>query len=67
MEKENLCFKYKKDLEREMKKNKSLQEDIRDYEDKVLKWLIPQAEKGEKNPSSIVEAPKSKRIKIEDD
>ncbi len=65
--KEDLCSMYKEDLEREIKKNKSLQEDIRDYEDKVLQGLIPSVEKDGKSPSSIAEAPKSKRIKIEDE
>ncbi len=32
-----------------------------------MKGLIPQAEKGAKSPSSSAEAPKSKRVKIEDD
>jgi hypothetical protein len=48
-----------------MKKNESFQEEIRDYEEMVMNGLIPSAEKGGKNPSSIAEAPKSKRIKIE--
>jgi hypothetical protein len=64
--KEDLCFGYKEDLEREVKKSRSLQEDIRDYEDKLLQGLIPPVEKGGKSPSSIAEAPKSKRINIED-
>jgi hypothetical protein len=34
--KEELCSVYKENLEREIKKNKSLQEDIRDYEELVL-------------------------------
>ncbi len=65
--KEDLCTMYKQDLESALAKNKSLQKDIRDYEDKVLKGLIPQAEKGGKSPSSENEAPMSKRIKIEDE
>ncbi len=32
-----------------------------------MQGLIPPVEKGEKNPSSIAEAPKSKRMKIEDE
>jgi hypothetical protein len=66
-EKEDLCSKYKKKLELVMKKNESFQEEIRDYEEMVTNGLIPSAEKGEKNPSRIAEAPKSKRIKIEDE
>jgi hypothetical protein len=54
-QKEDLCSKYKKELESEMKKNKFFQEEIRDYEEKVMHGLIPP------------EAPKSKRIKIEDE
>jgi hypothetical protein len=65
--KEDLCTMYKQDLESALEKNKSFQKDIRDYEDKVLKGLIPQAEKGEKSPNSEVEASMSKRIKIEDE
>ncbi len=61
--KEDLCSVYKEDLEREIKKNKSLQE--RDYEELVLQGSVPPVEKGGKSPSSIVEAPESKRIKIE--
>jgi hypothetical protein len=34
---------------------------------KVLKGLIPQAEKGAESPNKDVEAPMSKRIKIEDE
>ncbi len=59
--KDDLCTMYKQDLESALEKNKSLQKDIRDYEDKVLKGLIPQAEKGEKNPNNEVEAPMSKK------
>jgi hypothetical protein len=58
---------HKEDLESALEKNKSLQKDIRDYEDKVLKWLISQSEKGAKNPNNDVEAPMSKSIKIEDE
>ena len=63
--KEDLCSSYLKELESEVKKNRSLREEIRDYEDKVMNGLIPPIEKGARNPSSIEEAPKSKRIKIE--
>ncbi len=63
--KENRCSVYKENLEREIRKNKSLQEGIRDYEELVLQGSIPPVEKGGKSPSSIEEAPKSKRIKVE--
>jgi hypothetical protein len=44
-----------------------LQKNIRDYDDKVLKGVIPPFEKGGKSPGSSTEASKSKRPKIEDD
>ena len=52
-EKEALCNKYKRDLERALRKNEALEKEKRDFEDQVMSGVVPQVNTDSVRPDSV--------------
>jgi hypothetical protein len=67
-EREALCNKYKRDLDRALRKNEALEKEKKDFEDQVMSGVVPQIEINSGRPQSVDSSPElhaHKRPKID--
>ena len=56
-EKEALCNRYKRDLERALRKNQTLEKEKQDIEDQVMSGVVPQVDTYSARPESVDSSP----------
>ncbi len=62
-DKEDLCKKYKRDLERERNKNKALEREMKDFEDRLMVGDIPKVNASTVGRDSVDSSPETRSFK----
>ncbi len=62
-DKEDLCKKYKRDLERERNKNKALERAMKDFEDRLMVGDIPKVNASAVGRESVESSPEARSFK----
>ena len=63
LEKEFLCNKYKRDLERALRKNVALEKEKKDFEDQIMLGVVPQINSTSAKPDSVDSSPELQQHK----
>jgi hypothetical protein len=56
-EKERLCNKYKRDLDKALRKNQALEKEKKDFEDQVMAGVVPQVDTNSVRSDSVESSP----------